>query len=69
MGIATFKTYMKCKLGQPSLESLWQLNPHTVPSGSLELSLNLERYLKQLFLNYNILTFIFMCYQLLNFLN
>ncbi|KAM7532255.1 hypothetical protein LguiB_035665 [Lonicera macranthoides] len=49
MGIATFKTYMRCKLGQPSLESLWELYPLTIPVGSLELSLNLESDLQDQF--------------------
>ncbi|KAL6953756.1 hypothetical protein U1Q18_049684 [Sarracenia purpurea var. burkii] len=43
MGVANFQTYMKCKTGQPSLETLWQLHPLTIPIGSLGLSLNLER--------------------------
>lgn len=42
MGIATFQTYMKCKAGRPSLETLWDLHPLTIPVGSLALSLNLE---------------------------
>ncbi|PKI43024.1 hypothetical protein CRG98_036602 [Punica granatum] len=42
MGIATFRTYMKCKSGHPSLESIWDLHPLTVPAGSLSLSLNLD---------------------------
>lgn len=42
MGISTFKTYMRCRAGQPSLQTLWQLHPLTIPVGSLGLSLNLE---------------------------
>ncbi|KAF2318176.1 hypothetical protein GH714_002146 [Hevea brasiliensis] len=42
MGIATFQTYMKCKAGHPSLETIWELYPFTIPAGSLSLSLNLE---------------------------
>ncbi|XP_052184690.1 protein SMAX1-LIKE 3-like isoform X2 [Diospyros lotus] len=42
MGVSTLQAYMKCKSGQPSLETLWQLHPLTVPVGSLGLSLNLE---------------------------
>ncbi|KAE8679325.1 exocyst complex component EXO70A1-like [Hibiscus syriacus] len=42
MGIATFKTYMKCKLGHPSLESIWELYPFTISADSLSLGLNLE---------------------------
>jgi hypothetical protein len=43
MGIATFQTYMKCKAGHPSLETMWELNPVTIPVGSLNLSLKLDR--------------------------
>lgn len=43
MGIATFNTYMKCKSGRPSLESLWDLHPLTIPVGSLSLTLTLDR--------------------------
>ncbi|OAY42979.1 protein SMAX1-LIKE 3 [Manihot esculenta] len=39
MGIATFQTYMKCKSGNPSLETIWSLHPLTIPAGSLRLSL------------------------------
>ncbi|KAK1404671.1 Clp R domain-containing protein [Heracleum sosnowskyi] len=39
MGIASFQTYMKCKTGYPSLESVWRLHLLTVPSGALALSL------------------------------
>ncbi|KAI3458803.1 hypothetical protein Pfo_015466 [Paulownia fortunei] len=42
MGIATFQTYAKCKTGRPSLETLWSLNPLTIPVGSLALSLSLD---------------------------
>ncbi|CAI9091394.1 OLC1v1026417C1 [Oldenlandia corymbosa var. corymbosa] len=42
IGIATFQTYMKCKTGRPSLETLWDLHPLTIPVGSLALSLNLD---------------------------
>ncbi|PSR92946.1 Protein SMAX1-LIKE like [Actinidia chinensis var. chinensis] len=42
MGISTFQTYMRCKIGQPSLETLWQLHPLTIPACSLGLSLKLE---------------------------
>ncbi|KAK4345822.1 hypothetical protein RND71_035998 [Anisodus tanguticus] len=40
VGIATFQTYMRCKNGNNSLESVWGLHPVTVPGGSLGLSLN-----------------------------
>ncbi|XP_062112530.1 protein SMAX1-LIKE 3 [Humulus lupulus] len=39
MGIATFQTYMRCKSGHPSLETIWGIHPLTVPAGSLRLSL------------------------------
>ncbi|KAK7343950.1 hypothetical protein VNO77_13095 [Canavalia gladiata] len=42
MGIATFKTYMKCKICHPSLETIWELHPFTIPAGSLSLSLNFD---------------------------
>lgn len=43
MGIASFQTYMKCKTGYPSLESVWRLHPLTVPAGALALSLIPDR--------------------------
>ncbi|KAK9282882.1 hypothetical protein L1049_011107 [Liquidambar formosana] len=49
MGIATFQTYMRCKTGHPSLESLWELHPLTIPVGSLGLSLNLDSDLQTQF--------------------
>ncbi|KAH7512236.1 hypothetical protein FEM48_Zijuj12G0069000 [Ziziphus jujuba var. spinosa] len=39
MGIATFQTYMRCKSGHPSLETVWGIHPLTIPAGSLRLSL------------------------------
>ncbi|KAE9619563.1 hypothetical protein Lal_00009392 [Lupinus albus] len=39
MGFATFQAYMRCKIGQPSMETLWDLHPITIPAGSLCLSL------------------------------
>ncbi|XP_050229993.1 protein SMAX1-LIKE 3 [Mercurialis annua] len=39
MGIATFQTFMKCKSGYPSLETIWGLHTLTIPAGSLSLSL------------------------------
>ncbi|KAM6584182.1 hypothetical protein CsatB_011184 [Cannabis sativa] len=42
MGISTFQTYMKCKTGHPSLETIWELHPLTIPVGSLSLSLKFE---------------------------
>ncbi|KAF8403358.1 hypothetical protein HHK36_011460 [Tetracentron sinense] len=42
MGIATFQTYMRCRVGNPSLETVWGLHPLTIPAGSLGLSLNPE---------------------------
>ncbi|XP_047323709.1 protein SMAX1-LIKE 3-like [Impatiens glandulifera] len=44
MGIADFNTFTRCKIGHPSLETLWQLHPLTVPVGSLGLTLNLESH-------------------------
>ncbi|KAK4353399.1 hypothetical protein RND71_028917 [Anisodus tanguticus] len=42
MGIASFETYMKCKTGCPSLQTLWDLHPLTIPVVNLDLSLNFE---------------------------
>ncbi|CAI9302029.1 unnamed protein product [Lactuca saligna] len=42
MGIANSQTYMRCKTGHPSLETLWDLCPFTLPVASLDLTLNLE---------------------------
>ncbi|RDX75639.1 Protein SMAX1-LIKE 3, partial [Mucuna pruriens] len=42
MGIATFRTYMKGKSCHPSLETIWDLHPFTVPVGSLSLGLNFD---------------------------
>ncbi|KAL5545750.1 hypothetical protein UlMin_005437 [Ulmus minor] len=39
IGIATFQTYMRCKSGHPSLETIWGIHPLTIPAGSLRLSL------------------------------
>ncbi|KAE9621171.1 hypothetical protein Lal_00019835 [Lupinus albus] len=41
MGIATFRTYMKCKICHPSLETIWELHPFTIHVGNLSLSLKL----------------------------
>lgn len=43
MGIATFQTYMRCKSGNPSLQSLLAIQPLTIPTGSLRLSLITQR--------------------------
>lgn len=43
LGIATSQIYMRCKTGHPSLETMWEFHPLTIPGGSLSLSLNLER--------------------------
>ncbi|XP_058088285.1 protein SMAX1-LIKE 3 isoform X2 [Magnolia sinica] len=40
MGIATYQTYMRCRVGNPSLEATWGLHPIAIPAGSLALSLN-----------------------------
>ncbi|KDP22765.1 hypothetical protein JCGZ_01982 [Jatropha curcas] len=42
LGTGTFQTYMKCKAGHPSLETIWELYPLAIPVGSLSLSLNLD---------------------------
>ncbi|KAI3893340.1 hypothetical protein MKW92_051818 [Papaver armeniacum] len=49
MGIATFQTYMRCRLGHPSLETVWGLHPLTIPTGSLGLSLNSDSDLESSF--------------------
>ncbi|XP_060185794.1 protein SMAX1-LIKE 3-like [Lycium barbarum] len=51
IGIASFQTYTKCKTGHPSLQTLWDLYPLTIPVGSLGLSLNLESDLHSHFRN------------------
>ncbi|KZV14323.1 hypothetical protein F511_43738 [Dorcoceras hygrometricum] len=43
MGIASFQTYMKCRNGSNSLETIWGLHPVTIPANSLGLSLLSER--------------------------
>ncbi|KAK6135956.1 hypothetical protein DH2020_030294 [Rehmannia glutinosa] len=43
MGIATFQTYARCKIGRPSLETLWSLYPvNIIPVADLGLSLSLD---------------------------
>uniref|UniRef100_A0A0E0KQG1 Clp R domain-containing protein n=1 Tax=Oryza punctata TaxID=4537 RepID=A0A0E0KQG1_ORYPU len=39
VGFGTYQTYMKCRAGQPSLETMWGLQTLAVPAGSLALSL------------------------------
>lgn len=51
LGIASFQTYTKCKIGHPSLQTLWDLYPLTIPVGSLGLSLNLTSDLQSHFRN------------------
>ncbi|KAI3447396.1 hypothetical protein Pfo_004061 [Paulownia fortunei] len=43
MGIATFQTYMRCRTGYHSLETVWGLHPVTIPANSLGFSLVSER--------------------------
>ncbi|KAK9735134.1 hypothetical protein RND81_04G185700 [Saponaria officinalis] len=47
MGVASFSTYLKCKLGNPSLETLLDLHPLTIPHGTLDLSLKLDSSLEE----------------------
>ncbi|CAA2970623.1 SMAX1-LIKE 3-like [Olea europaea subsp. europaea] len=42
MGTASFQAYNKCKIGSPSLETLWNLHPLAIPDGNLALTLNLQ---------------------------
>ncbi|RWR97087.1 protein SMAX1-LIKE 3-like protein [Cinnamomum micranthum f. kanehirae] len=42
LGIGTYQTYMRCRVGHPSLETVWGLHPLTIPAGSLGLSLTLD---------------------------
>ncbi|XP_010515714.1 PREDICTED: protein SMAX1-LIKE 3-like [Camelina sativa] len=42
MGLATSQTYVRCKSGQPSLESLWCLTSLTIPATSSSSSLRLS---------------------------
>ncbi|XP_050212235.1 protein SMAX1-LIKE 3-like isoform X1 [Mercurialis annua] len=42
IGVATFKTYLKCKAGHPSLGTIWQLHSLKIPLDSLTLRLNLN---------------------------
>ncbi|KAL6899177.1 hypothetical protein ACP4OV_005835 [Aristida adscensionis] len=40
VGHGTYQSYMRCRAGQPSLESLWGIQTVAVPAGSLALSLS-----------------------------
>ncbi|WOK97331.1 protein SMAX1-LIKE 3-like [Canna indica] len=40
LGITTCQDYMSCKIGEPSLETLWALQPLTLPAVRLGLSLS-----------------------------
>ncbi|KAF7820447.1 protein SMAX1-LIKE 3-like [Senna tora] len=42
LGVASFKTYIKCKTCQPSLETLWDLHPFTIPLPTLSLTFNIN---------------------------
>ncbi|KAL8166721.1 hypothetical protein V2J09_008220 [Rumex salicifolius] len=46
LGIANFSSYIKCKTGYPSLESLLDLHPLAIPVGSLDFSLKLDSTLE-----------------------
>jgi hypothetical protein len=43
MATASYQTYMKCQMRQPSLETQWALQAVSVPSGGLGLSLHPSR--------------------------
>ncbi|XP_073066801.1 protein SMAX1-LIKE 3-like isoform X2 [Primulina eburnea] len=43
MGIASFQTYMKCRNGSNSLETIWGLHPVTIPANNLGSSLLSDR--------------------------
>lgn len=44
MGVASFQTYMNCRNGHPSIQTLLDLHAVTIGSDSLSLRLNTERY-------------------------
>jgi len=44
MAVSTFNSFTKCKVGNPSLETLLDLHALTIPSATLDLSLHLDRY-------------------------
>ena len=43
MAIATQQTYLRCRVGNPSLETICGLQPLSLPAVSLDLSLNYDR--------------------------
>ena len=43
LGISTYKTYIRCRVGHPSLETVLCLHPLTLPTGSFGLSLSSDR--------------------------
>lgn len=45
MATASYNTYMRCQMRQPSLEIQWGLQAVSVPSGGLGLSLHASRYI------------------------
>ncbi|KAJ8484932.1 hypothetical protein OPV22_017417 [Ensete ventricosum] len=45
---ATYQTYMRCRIGNPSLETLWGLQPLQIPAGGFRLSLNCDCDLNQI---------------------
>lgn len=44
IGVGTYQSYIKCRSGVPSLETLWGLHAITIPIGGLGLSLTFDRY-------------------------
>ncbi|KAJ3675130.1 hypothetical protein LUZ60_004172 [Juncus effusus] len=42
IGVGTYQSYIRCRSGNPSLETLWGLHAFAIPAGGLGLSLNFE---------------------------
>lgn len=45
VGIATFQSYMRCRNGYHSLQSVWGLHPITIPANTLAFTLVSQRYM------------------------